>query len=123
MIEIITYADFTIRIPSSLDYEKKIKEIMLHIDQEKVNVQKISDISLPQKNIHNGTIESNVYCQLLLRIPEYSDKKKVDEYLEDVTPFLKRHLKNCNKLNGIKIVQMKRVLEDPNIKEHSLMFD
>lgn len=123
MIEVITYADFVIRIPSLSAYEESVKEVLLSTNQEKINVLEIADIHTPERNLQNGTLECGVYSKLSLCILELASKPKVDDYLEAVVPFLQRHLKNCNKVNGVKIVQMKRILDDPNIQEHSITFD
>lgn len=123
MIEVIAYANFILRIPSVEHYKDKVKETLFNTNQNDIIVQEISEISDPQKNIKNGAIESTVYSKLLLNLPETDDKKRVDEYTTEIIPFLQRNLPNCNKISGIKIVQMKRILDDPNIQERSIRFD
>ncbi|MBP3952543.1 hypothetical protein [Bacillus suaedae] len=122
MIEVITYADITFRVDSTSNYKTTVENLLL-ATQSDIKALEINNISPPKRNTDNGSHEVVVYGRLLINLPEVSKEKKVEQYIEDINPFLRRHLKQCNSVNNLKIIQMKRILENPDIEEHLTLYD
>ncbi|WP_348658329.1 hypothetical protein [Heyndrickxia faecalis] len=110
MIEVITYADITVRLPEKNHYEAFIKELFAKLEPH-IKSEQIISISKPSINPDNMAIESSVLAKLMLYIPEKTPRLKVEEYIDDIVPFLKRHIPKCDKVASTKIVQMKRMIE------------
>jgi len=123
MIEVITHAEFVLRLSTFQEHLKAVKHILAQTDKSKIQLQELVHINEPTINPKNRAIECEVNVTVQLTMPEDSNKQKVDEYIEEIVPFLQRHLPNCNRINHTKIIQMKRILEDPNIHEYSVKFD
>lgn len=111
MIEVITYAECIIRLKSEQNYEQYVNDLLLNL-QTDIKVEKIISVSKPEKNYKNGSLETNVFALFVLNIPESNSQKKVEEYVDHIVPFLKRHVPMCNNIISTKIVQMKRALEE-----------
>lgn len=110
LIEVITYAECAIRLPEKEDYESHVTNLLRPL-KETIVTEEIVSISKPNFNPKNGTIETDVLARFVLNIPEQDKKKNVEDYVDDILPFLKRHVPKCNRITNIKIVQMKRALE------------
>jgi|GEM_PF-3286962 len=108
MIEVIVFAETALRVESIENHEPFITDMLQGLMNEIVTEEIIS-ISNPQKNAMNHTIESNVLAKYILNIAEEDQSKNVEDYVDDIIPFLKRHLPKCNRVNSTKIIQMKRI--------------
>ncbi|AWB43772.1 hypothetical protein DCC85_05740 [Paenibacillus sp. CAA11] len=109
MIEVITYAECLLRVPDEENYEHFIEDELRQLLGEIITEQIVS-IDKPVRNPANWSLETRVLAKFILNIPEHEPLKKVEDYLEDVVPFLKRHVPKCNHIASTKIVQMKRAL-------------
>ncbi|APB37031.1 hypothetical protein ABET15_14015 [Heyndrickxia faecalis] len=110
MIEVITYADVTLRLPERRDYETFIMNVFKQIEPH-IKAEQIISISKPVVNSSNMALESTVMARLMLYIPEETPGLKVDEYIHQIVPFLKHYIPNCDKVGNTKIVQIKRMIE------------
>ncbi|QDP41926.1 hypothetical protein [Radiobacillus deserti] len=111
MIEVITYAECVIRIHTKEDIEQSIRNELLSLP-DCIVTEEVVSISKPSFNTSNGCLETQVLARFVLNIPEEAqEKKNVEEYVEDIVPFLKRYVPKCNDVVHTKIIQMKRVLE------------
>lgn len=123
MIEVITYVDFIVRIPTVNQYERQVEELLESVSKEKIKVENLLSISPPERNLTNRTIETRVYAKISLNLPETINNKNVYKYVDNIIPFLRRYLINCNRIIDIKVVQIKRNLQDPSIHEHLVKID
>lgn len=121
LIEVITYTDCILRIPSEDNYTQQVKSLLLQL-KGVIETKEIDSISTPIKNYNNSSLEIEIHAFFILNIQESSTDKKVDEYVHEVVPFLQRHLPDCNKVKNTKIIQMKRTLENNDIQEQSIKF-
>lgn len=110
MIEVITYADITLRLATEDDYEAYIKDQLNGLDPH-INVEQILSMSKPYKNEDNWSIEVNLLAEFILNIPEKETNQRVQDYVDEIIPFLKRHIPKCNDILSTKIVQLKRVIQ------------
>lgn len=111
MIEVITYAECVIRVHSKENVEQSIQNELLPLSGEIVT-EEIVSISRPTLNTTNAALESHVLARFVLNLLESEENKKnVEEYVDDIIPFLKRHVPKCNDILSTKIIQMKRLLE------------
>ncbi|WP_066174913.1 hypothetical protein [Bacillus marinisedimentorum] len=111
MIEVITHAEFLIKVDTENRYEQIITDQLQGLDG-KVIVDKIIMISSPQLTGDSRTLQSDVLATFILTIPEADPNKPVEEYTEEIMPFLKRHLPNCMNLISTKIMQIKRIRQE-----------
>ncbi|WEG12432.1 hypothetical protein PU629_20410 [Pullulanibacillus sp. KACC 23026] len=111
MIEVITFADIILRLPSEDNYKDYITNHLQSL-KPKIRTEEILSISKPHKNEENWAIESNILAQFILNIPEREPGLRVQAYVDDIIPFLKRHIPKCNEVLSTKVVQLKRSLED-----------
>lgn len=108
MIEVITHAECVLRLSTNENYEKTVTDELMKLTGD-ITTDKILTISQPHRNTRNQTVETNVLATFTLYIPEEDSQKHVEEYVEDIVPFLKRHLPKCNEIATTKIIQMKRI--------------
>ncbi|MEK3734003.1 MULTISPECIES: hypothetical protein [Paenibacillus] len=109
MIEVITYAQCRLRVPAEENYRQYIEDELNRLDGEIVTEQIVS-IDKPARNQTTWSLESRVLARFILHMPEQNPAKKVDEYIEHVVPFLKRHVPKCNHIDSTRIIQLKRAL-------------